>query len=611
MTLSASAVTIFDMEFHKTKYLHYGFNGLLIITAILVLAALIWGLDKGFDITDEAYYLLGMVPGQETQSTFTALQFVIFSKVLGGLGGVINFRILSLITILFSALVFAWGFFKISQRLYPNHPVLSPITITAGFVSTSFFIVPALALTFSYNVFIQAWMLLTGGLTLYGLSIAERADRQSQLQWTWLGVGALLMVAAWIKPTSALALTLLYLVVSFLWMFPHWKNYGLRVFFPFLVGALIILALLYFPLDAVRPILTTLDSQVLHPGHQPIDLLRSLRDDIVNTLQYLLHYGGLIAVAVILGLLISHQQKQRPWLPWVMAVGLIALLGLIYPVFQDGLIKQRLRLPALNVLITLLIVLIGLIGPSLIVRCHLTLRPHLKAESKELQKIWVGLILLLLPLGAAFGTNNTLLWQIWLHVSPWFGLLLFAFMETQTNDWIWPLGWLLLTFTVTWMWAQWMTTYFLRPYRLEEDRLSQTELLRVRSSRFYGLKVDSLTRSFLEEFDAILSKSKFEPGMGVIALYDMPGLVYLSEGLSPGDPWYLRDEPWADRLIENIWDSKLPRKSALILTNQTVNPVIMNALARPEIDFPDSYRQIGRMIYIDQGHDLIFYERRR
>jgi hypothetical protein len=322
-----------------------------------------------------------------------------------------------------------------------------------------------------------------------------------------------------------------------------------------------------------------------------------------------------VLVGLALGLLMAwargNDQKPRPWLPWVMGTGLIALLVLSYPLWQDAMIKQRLRLPSLNVFILILLVLIALVGPTLIARCRLTFRPRLGAEAGEIQKVLVGLVLLLLPLGTAFGTNNTLLWQMWIHVTPWFGLLLLVFMETQMNRWVWPLGWVILTFIVTWIWAQWMVSYFFRPYRLLQDRLSQTETLNVRSERVHGLKVDAPTKAFFEEFDAILAKSNFKPGMGVIELYDMPGLVYISDGLSPSDLWYMRDESWANILIDGMLKSKLPNKNALIMTNQTVNPIIMEALARPEIDFPNSYRQIGRMIYIDQSHDLILYEKRR
>jgi hypothetical protein len=318
-------------------------------------------------------------------------------------------------------------------------------------------------------------------------------------------------------------------------------------------------------------------------------------------------------VSLALGLLIvwskDADQKSRSGLFWIIGIELIAWFLLIYPVLQDAILKQQLRLPLLNVLILIFLTLITLVGPSLIARCRLTFRPHLGAEREEVQKILVGLVLLLLPIGAAFGTNNTLLWQIWIHVTPWFGLLLFLFAETQMSRWIWPLGWIALAFVVAWIWSQWIYVYWFRPYRLTETRVRQTETLNVRSNRVRGLKVDAPTKAFFEKLDATLAKSNFEPGMGVIGLYDMPGIVYISDGFSPGDPWYLLDDPWKNNIIDNIVTSKLPNKSALILTSRTIDPVIAAALARPEIDFPNSYRQVGQMVYLDLNYTFTLYDR--
>lgn len=601
------------MELRKTKYLQYAVNTLLIMTAVVLLMVVLWGLDKGFDLTDEAYYLLGLMPAQEKLSTFTALQFTIFSKVLGWIEGIISFRILSLVMILLSAPIFSWGFLKISRRLYPDLSILSPAAITAGFVGTSFFIIPALTLTFSYNVFIQVWMLLTGGLVLYSFSIADQADHQRRLQWIWLGIGALLMVAAWIKPTSALALTLLYWVAAFFFMLPRWKAYGLGVLLPFLSGGLLMLGVLYFPMDAIRPILVTLDASILHPGHQPLELLLALQNDVLNVASSVWR-SKVVLIGLVLGLLVAWPKwpkKFYRWFPWGIGAGQIGLLVFSYPMLQDAFTKERFRLPALYVFVAILLMLIGLIGPTLLTRFHLTIRPRWGWERKEVQKIWVWLVLAFLPLGAAFGTNNTLVWQLWIHITPWFGLLLLLFMETQMTRWIWPMGWLTLVFIVSWVWGQWMSIYFFKPYRLAQDRLSQVEALNVRSSRVRGLKVDPQSKFFLEKVDTILAESDFKPGMGVIALYDMPGLVYLSDGFSPGDPWYQRDETRVELLIGQMVNSKMPDKSALILTNRTVAPELLETLGHPEFDFPNAYWAPIKIPYINRQSEFILYIRRR
>jgi hypothetical protein len=223
----------------------------------------------------------------------------------------------------------------------------------------------------------------------------------------------------------------------------------------------------------------------------------------------------------------------------------------------------------------------------------------------------VAAVLLLLPLAAAFGTNNTLLWQLWLHITPWMALLLLLFQETRLSRGSWVLGWVILAFSAAWLWSGWMLCYFMRPYRLADTRAAQTEMLNVRTPRLNGMRVDLKTRVFLEGFDAIIAQSKFQRGDGVIALYDLPGLVYLMEGYSPGEPWYMVDESWQGILFDSMLTSKLARKSQYLVTNQYLSPEVEAFLAQSEVNYPDSYRQLGRVYTAIRSLPVTVYERRR
>lgn len=602
------------MAYPLSRLIKSGLNFLLFLTSGLLMAALIWGIDKGFDVTDEAYYLLGLLPGQEKQSTFAALQFTLFSRVFGWLDGVITFRILSLVMIGLAAVVFSWGYFKLIHRLY-HETVLSPLAVGAWFLSGSYFVVPALTLTFSYNVFINAIMLFTGGLAFYALAGYDLPERRWRCRFAWGGIGAALLFALEVKPTAALAMSLILIAGGLVFYLPGWSAFFKNVVLPGLAGAFIALAISYFGLGVVNPILATLSDRFVHPGHQPSELLQALWSDLGIFLGHLELSWGSILTALVCGIwaaLFSQEKlKRSPWLPLILCLGLAAAICLASNVLLNAFFRVVRRLPVLHVWTVMLTILFCLVVPELLKKANIRLSPRLTMDRTGVQKIVAGLMLLLLPPAAAFGTNNTLTWEIWIHLTPWMGLLFLLFLELQSNRLLWTVGWVALTFFAIWVWAGWSISYFLQPYRLIQDRLSQTEPLNVRSVHFRGLKVDSDTKAFFESYDAILARSNIQPGTGVISLYDNPGLVYLSDGYSPGDIWYQEPLFWHEAIAGYITTSTLPRKSGLILINQFLPEVITDALSQPEIDFPNAYRQLGRLYDPTRSRDVTIYERRR
>jgi hypothetical protein len=182
-----------------------------IISSILLFGLMLWGLDRGFDITDEGYNLLGLLGGQEKQTIYSALQFDLLSRLFGWVDGLLQSRILSLVLTSLSALVFSWGFVNILRRLYPQRVVFSGRAISAWLLGSSFFFNVALSLTFSYNVFINCCMLLTGGLGLYAFSICDQPQWVTRQRLAWGAAGGLLLAAIFVKPTAAVLLTSLFL----------------------------------------------------------------------------------------------------------------------------------------------------------------------------------------------------------------------------------------------------------------------------------------------------------------------------------------------------------------------------------------------------------------
>ncbi len=604
------------MQIITRKHLKTFMEIFLILSAILLLGMVLWGLDRGFDITDEGYNLLGLLPGQEKQTVYSALQFVLLSRLFGWLEGLVQLRVLSIGIISLSALVFSWGILSMLRRLYPGQVIFSGLATAAWLVGGSFSFVVALSLTFSYNVFINACMLLTGGLVLYALSICDQPHQVRWQRWAWGAAGLLLLAALLVKPTAAVLLITIDLLGGLLFSAASRRSFIRTQCAWLLIGAGVGLGVLHFGFNAVQPILQAFSKGTgLHPGHLPSDLWQSLRLDGRDIIKALLPYLWLFIGTAVFARLALFSSKTQP--RWAGRVGLLfsvlvilaAVLGT--PLVQEMFSARLMRLPLLANFLTLLLVLASLLLPELLPRLGLAWRPRPTLNGVEFEKWVVVGILLALPLAAAFGTNNTLQWQIWLHITPWMALLLLLFQETQRSRLSWGLGWVIFAFATAWLWSEWMLGYLSWPYRLADNRLAQTESLQVRSARLNGIKVDSKTKLFLEEFDQIVAATKFQRGDGVIALYDMPGIVYLMEGYSPGEPWYMVDESWRKTLLDSMLTSKLARKSQYLVTNQFLASDLEQFLAQSEINFPDSYRQSGRTLSAIRQLTVTLYERRR
>ena len=75
--------------------------------------------------------------------------------------------------------------------------------------------------------------------------------------------------------------------------------------------------------------------------------------------------------------------------------------------------------------------------------------------------------------------------------------------------------------------------------------------------------------------------------------HDLPGLVYLLEGVAPGEAWYYEDNP--RRTAAVIERSHVPLASALVLTDGALAPEVTTALARRGVEFPGAYKPVARL----------------
>ena len=111
-----------------------------------------------------------------------------------------------------------------------------------------------------------------------------------------------------------------------------------------------------------------------------------------------------------------------------------------------------------------------------------------------------------------------------------------------------------------------------------------------------GMRVDKDTKLFLERLAHVIrSETSFRPGDMLLALYDMPGLVYLMEGKSPVVPWVSSDTVDYRCVFATDWARSVLKPSVyapLVLVNVPIRDNVAQCLNKVGRPFPGSYSRL-------------------
>lgn len=217
----------------------------------------------------------------------------------------------------------------------------------------------------------------------------------------------------------------------------------------------------------------------------------------------------------------------------------------------------------------------------------------------------VILLLLSMPLVSMVGTGTSLAVSVSAYLVPWLGIL----------------GWLLLRhfaqhlmLTVMLVGVLFMGAYtyfhFTHPFRLNATIAQQQVKLQGPNET---LLVDSTLATFVKSTKTILSNANVSEGYPIVALCNMPGLVYLLGGYSPATPWYfdatwLDDEEYNQKLhytnclnIGRI--HQLEARPPVFLINASLMDVSGVCLENNGYNLEADYRMAGEVYYPYEQYD--------
>jgi hypothetical protein len=135
------------------------------------------------------------------------------------------------------------------------------------------------------------------------------------------------------------------------------------------------------------------------------------------------------------------------------------------------------------------------------------------------------------------------------------------------------------------------------PYRVRPGGLAQQTQLTEVGNPATHLRLDPPLATFLTDLRRLASDNGFRPGDDVIALFDMPGVVFALGGRSPATPWFSFGYPGSlivnERALAAAGEARV--KQAFLLTSVKGGEWLQGAAAPPAVPFPEGYVLCGTL----------------
>ena len=565
------------------------------LLVLLVLLVLLWSLPRGFDITDEGFYLLNFRYPTEYEASFSAFHLILTRMMGLTNASVFTARAVGLGTEVVGAIVFglslaAWMRSTTTTRHWVSRPSLVVGFLLLGALMV-FSIFPR---SISYNGITSLCLLLSAAAVLAALRRGP-----ATATWQLLAIGFVLGLDVFVKVSSAILLS----VGAAMLLAWNWRSFGWRVLLrsAVLLGLGLVLGCgLYFVV--VEPFglwhrnfvqeMAVLQSQ---SRYGVADLLPMYISSAFKSLVFLVFPFGPVLVALA-GL--AWWWSHRVPAAWHRLAAQIIGGGLSVFLFMEAMRRHWYSNAFFNGMETLPLLLAFVVLAALIVAAEAVQRENngkisIAMAAATTEQWPVGLWLLALPLLAAAGTINDLRLNLLVDMAPWFGLLLILISQLRSGrlpSWV---SAVLLLVPAGYAAEQIIWGVLRTPYNLAANTIAQTEPLRT-AGVTGPLQVDPGTAVFVTELEKLLAAGGFRPGDPLLAFYDLPGLVYLCGGVSPGAAWY-----YPGRDIRNCHALDItvqPLHKACILVNQPLGEELKACLHEHGLAFPENYRLVGTVL---------------
>lgn len=548
------------------------------LCAFVVVGYCAWTLDRGFEITDESYYLLLSMYSGSVEVFISAQQWI-----TAGLwfltGNMAMFRASGMFLLLSSAVLLALGVFSTCLRfgLAQERFVFKGIVI-AGSVVCSMLYASTINLSPCYNLLASAGAYAAAGMVLLAMNSSRFTYRYTLFVFAGGAVG----VETLSKPSAGI--TTLIILIFWLAIFDRsWINkfFGLVaiVFGTVMCVGIAVLVNTSMP-DATQAF------------EQGLQLFRMVQVETIGArlvryvTEFWEYFWGILKAFFIPIVALAVYAKTRKII--FVKLGLVALvLTLLFGNFHGGFsIHNQLfdsyLFGSFRRYDSQIAAIFALLLMAMIVSFPVW------SQSRSTLVLFIGLILL--PYSVAIGTGNALFTQVIDSLAPWGVLVAVLVVVPQPKNFSkMPTALIGICFIVTV--ALQIVTSSLQPYHLSASLIKQDQIATVGS--LGEVKVDTGTYKFITEMKAAVKECDIPPGSPFLGLYNIPGVALALQATPVLTPW-LNNKTQAEFVLEHVPPEGL---NSAIVAFQMASNGIFPLLPQQLAAFPLGYRYCGTATY--------------
>ncbi|MDU0370364.1 hypothetical protein ACFPAF_08180 [Hymenobacter endophyticus] len=548
----------------------------------------LWAINKGYDLTDEGFYLLGYTYPEEYSSSFTSFNLLINKVLSPNHTSIIGYRLASLFTTITAGLLLAGGVWKWIREKYHTNS-LPYWAVACLFVSGNFLQYSIFPRTIFYNNINSFCIAVFASSVLLYSAYPSAARFKGRHVLLFLG-GAFVGLDLFVKGSSSVialgtGLAVIGLSAGLANVREWYKPVGLVVL-GYLAGIAVFFLGIQSPL--VWQANFVHETQLLlKTSYNGGLLVRYLKDSypVLRTLVYPFFLFVLLSFFLTRAYL-RNKLRLSPVVQ--LGIGLLILAFMVYEALRTDLYRNTHLNHNRSIVwfLALMLVVLAMFSAAYLEQ------PHKKVKWR---KLIIAGWLLMLPFVGAVGTYNNLFINIMLDINYWLALLciLYVSMPAIAHSTVVRV----VVFLVPALVIAEQYTYGLlyAPYLQAANMLQQNVPVTLGSSHTPAtLQLDAKTAAFMGDLKQTMKQAGFEPGMPVVAMYDMPGLVYMLDGISPGNPWIFGQLDL--RNCDALAKTRMDVTKAFLLVNEKPGPELLTCMASHGMRFPEGYREVKKLL---------------
>ncbi len=564
-----------------------------LVLTISILTILIWGQNKGFDLTDEGYIMMGNALPMHIQPT--GLFQSMLHQLFGWLSpGILFYRWLRLILVVGASLFLSIEFIKYFNHILPEKLAIQHQIL----VCTSLLLGSCMSYSIFENNISYNSLSLTIALVVTGLVF--RTFCLPTLKVTdLLMLGFITSIQFIVKfPTALLLIGLVIFTLGF-HILNTSKNstHFIKNCVIYLISSFVLtLLLITISYGNIQVYLKDLVSSIqLLKDHDP-QLLKTLYLDSFNYAyeQSILHFQHRIKQLILLVIIYS----VLPFSAFKKLLGFILFCLALYVMrnyyfyikdvewHKSGMIYLYRALdPYLPILLM-----------SIAVN-FITLFFH-RYKIREVINIAFLFLLIGIPLLWSAGTGNELTLQCLQYLFAPVAIFT-MFYILQKDKVLKAINLLLLVGTCILMYAQIRSGYVDHPYRITSS-LNHLPI-HFSNANLHTIYTDATTNNFVEKIDKTISqKTTFQKPIPCIDFCKIPGVIYAINGYTPRNAWFSRQAIDLNTYFYTSEKSRFQNCILFLPTNFNQQPDILQFLKNTNIDIGKDF------VFLDSAKHYLF-----